>query len=81
MIKLIFFISIGLLTLSGCASFDAQKPYKITPPEYLLQPCYPDKPEAATFSDIIVIQNAAIRQCNDQLETLRNWKEVEEEQE
>lgn len=64
--------------LAGCSTTPEVITKTVKPPAYLLQPCYPVKPSSATLKEIIVLQNDSIEQCNVQLESLRDWKDNDE---
>lgn len=73
-----------ILFLTACSS--TQKPQIINdpviitkyvyelPPESMLVSCLPDKPATKKFKDIITTQNAALLQCETQMQILRDWR-------
>lgn len=49
------------------------------PPSAYLQECYPIRPANPTLQEIIIAQSRAINQCNAQLESIRIWKQKQQE--
>lgn len=49
------------------------------PPSAYLQECYPIRPANPTPQEIIIAQHRALNQCNAQLESIRIWKQEQQE--
>lgn len=79
--KLLLLIPI-LFLLSGCpfSKTVTETVYRpIFPPDALVQTCEPKRPERASLSDVIRIQDKALDQCNQRILSIQEWIELEEE--